>query len=266
MTAPGTVVFDLDGVVYVGDEGIEGAGQAMQILSDAGWRIIFATNNASKTQEAVANKITSQTGFVADPRDVVTSAMAAAWYMKGRYATTYVVGVEGLRWEMRNAGIEVVETAAAESVVVGVNFELRYEHIAVAADAVRNGAAFIATNTDATFPTSDGQLLPGAGAIVAAIATAAEADPIICGKPHAVMGNLVAELAGDGEIWMVGDRVETDIALAKNHGWRSILALTGVTTSVEGIADEDLPDHVVSSIAEVPAIVLGTHAAANLSL
>lgn len=266
MTTPGTVIFDLDGVVYRGEHAIDGAGNAMHTLSDAGWKLLFATNNASKTRETVADKITSRTGFSADPHDVVTSAMAAAWFMKGRYATTYVVGVKGLRWEMQNAGIEVVETSEAESVVVGVDFELSYAHIAMASEAIRNGAAFIATNTDATFPTADGRLAPGAGSIVAAIATASGRSPIICGKPHPTMGNLVAELVVGEQIWMVGDRVETDIELAKNHGWLSILPLTGVTTTVDGIPADQLPDHVVSSIADVPRIVMGPHTATKMSL
>lgn len=257
MTTPGTVVFDLDGVIYRGDVGIEGAGRTLTTLTRAGWKLLFATNNASKAQQAVADTITLRTGFETDPRDVVTSAMAAARFMKDRYANTYVVGQDGLRSEMTAVGIDVLDTADVESVVVGIDFDLTYHNIAVASEAIRNGAAFIATNTDATFPSANGALAPGAGAVVAAIATAAGKQPIICGKPHPAMGNMVSELATGGIIWMVGDRLETDIQLAKNHNWRSILPLTGVTSTTDGVSADRLPDHVVASIADVPTIVLG---------
>lgn len=266
MTSPGTVVFDLDGVVYRGDAGIEGAGAAMLTLQQAGWKLLFATNNASQPQHAVAEKITSRTGFAVDPADVVTSAMAAARFMQGRYATTYVVGAEGLKWEMNRAGIAVVDGPQVESVVVGVHFGLTYSEIDIASEAIRNGAAFIATNTDATYPTSGGRLAPGAGAVVAAVATASGVDPIICGKPHPAMGNMVQDLAEGDVIWMVGDRLESDIELAKNHAWLSILPLTGVTTTLDGAPADLIPDYVVDSIADVPEIVLRTDSAANVSV
>jgi HAD superfamily hydrolase (TIGR01450 family) len=266
VTVPGTVVFDLDGVVYRGKAGIEGAGDALWELSNAGWKLIYATNNASESQHAVARKISTRSGYNVATGDVVTSAMAAARFMKGRYSTTYVVGADGLRSEMTNAGIAVVDGPDAQSVVVGIHFDLTYRHIANASEAIRNGAAFIATNTDATYPTSGGRLAPGAGAVVAAIATASGTEPIVCGKPHPAMGNMIQELA-EGEVtWMVGDRLESDIELAKNHGWRSILPLTGVTTSLDDVPPDRMPDHVVDSIADVPGIVMNSDSGGNLSV
>jgi HAD superfamily hydrolase (TIGR01450 family) len=265
VTVHGTVVFDLDGVVYRGTVGIDGAGDAMETLSEAGWKLLFATNNASLSQHAVADKITMRTGFTVDPDVVVTSAMAAGRFMQGRYSTTYVVGAEGLRSEMNRFGIDVLDHSDVESVVVGIHPGLTYEHIAVGSEAIRNGAAFIATNTDSTYPTSGGRLAPGAGAVVAAIATASGRQPIVCGKPHPAMGNMVEALAEGDVIWMVGDRLESDIELAKNHQWRSILTLTGVTTDVDDAPADLIPDHVVASIADVPAIVLTSDSAANVS-
>jgi 4-nitrophenyl phosphatase len=252
--ARGTVVFDLDGVVYRGDHEIPGAGVALAELTSAGWHVLFATNNSSKTRYVVADKITARTGFEVDPQWVVTSGMAAARYMQGRFASAYVLGLAGITDEVRAAGIDVRENSDVESVVVGIRFDMTYDHVAIASEAVRNGAAFIATNTDATYPTAEG-LAPGAGAVVAAVATASGREPTICGKPHAPMGALVSDLARGNEIWMVGDRLETDILLAKNQKWRSILTLTGVTTSRDQIPAGLAPDHVVKSIIEVPAVV-----------
>jgi 4-nitrophenyl phosphatase len=166
---------------------------------------------------------------------------------------------------MDRVGIQVADGSNVDSVVVGVHFGLTYTEIDIASEAIRNGAAFIATNTDATYPTSGGRLAPGAGAVVAAIATAAGTAPVICGKPHAPMGTMVQDLAEGDEIWMVGDRLESDIELAKNHGWRSILPLTGVTTTLDGAPDDLIPDHVVASIADVPDIILAADSAANVS-
>lgn len=256
MNAVGTAVFDLDGVVYRGELGIPGAGDALTRLQDAGWKLLYATNNASKTPQAVADKIASTTGFVADPAAVVTSAMAAAHFMDGRYRSAYVLGLEGLRGAVHSVGISVGDSTDVEAVVVGIDFDVTYDAIATAAAAIRTGAAFVATNTDATYPTDGGRLAPGAGAIVAAVATASGVEPIVCGKPHAAMGAMITELAEGPTIWMTGDRIETDIELAKNHGWRSILPLTGVTDSLDGIPADRLPDHVVASIADVPAIIL----------
>lgn len=252
----GTIVFDLDGVVYRGEHEIPGAGAALGELASDGWHVLFATNNSSKTPKVVAQGITARTGFEVDPHWVVTSGMAAARHMRGRFASAYVLGLDGISDEVRGVGIEVRDTSDVDSVVVGIRFDMTYDHVAIASEAVRNGAAFIATNTDATYPTAHG-LAPGAGAVVAAVAIASGHEPTICGKPHAPMGALVSELALGDEIWMVGDRLETDILLAKNQKWRSILTLSGVTTSRDEVPAGLAPDHVVESIIEVPALVGG---------
>ena len=115
------------------------------------------------------------------------------------------------------------------------------------------GAAFVATNTDATYPTQAGPV-PGGGAVIAAIATATGVDPIICGKPHppfvAALGEVVP-----GSAVMVGDRPETDVAVAKAAGWPSVLVLTGVTTDPSSVDERFRPDHVIPSIAELPQLL-----------
>ncbi|NIQ56034.1 MAG: HAD hydrolase-like protein, partial [Gemmatimonadetes bacterium] len=97
-----------------------------------------------------------------------------------------------------------------------------------AARAVRAGARFVATNHDATYPTPDG-LLPGAGSIVAAVEVASEREAEVAGKPHPPMRRLVRERCGGEEIWVVGDRIDTDLAMAFEEGWGTALVLTGVS-------------------------------------
>ena len=117
---------------------------------------------------------------------------------------------------------------------------------------MRGGARFIATNRDSTYPTNEG-LKPGSGALVAAIAAAAESEPEVCGKPHRPMRSLIHDL-GISDAWVIGDRVDTDIALAVDEpDWRSILVLSGVTEREEAT---DGPDHVVEDFAAAVDVVL----------
>ena len=251
----GTVVFDLDGVVYLGNEELPGAGRALHALSDLGWRLVMATNNSSRTPSHVAKKIRSLTGYAVTPDQVLTSSLAAASYLAGRSQQALVVGESALEDAIREVGVQVIQDwRDADSVVVGVDFDISYDTMDRAARAIRGGALFVATNTDATFPQPDG-LAIGSGAIVSAIATASGRQPIVCGKPELAMRSLIRQRTVGSEVWLVGDRPETDIAMALAEGWRSILPLTGVTSAPSGTALSHEPDFIVSSIAEVPALI-----------
>ena len=255
----GTVVIDLDGVVYHGNESLPGAGHALETMSEAGWRLVMATNNSSKTPTDVVTKIRDLTGFTPRVEHVVTSALAAAGYLDGRCTTALIVGEAALVEAITAVGIEVVDSwQDAEAVVVGVDFDISYRAMDHAAKAIRAGASFIATNTDPTFPMPDG-LSIGSGAIVAAIATAAGSQPTVCGKPESPMRDLISEHLVGAEVWVIGDRPETDIAMAEAGGWKSILPLTGVTPDNETSSLSHTPDFVVPSIAQVPD-VLAEHA------
>jgi HAD superfamily hydrolase (TIGR01450 family) len=251
----GAIVIDLDGVVYVDDEEVPGAGVALAALASS-YRLVFATNNSTKTAESVAANIAARTGYKAHAAQVATSAEATALAMKGNHAKAFVVGEAGLVDTLLAAGIAATsEWRDADAVVVGLDRALSYEKLAGAAMAVRAGAAFYVTNEDATYPMPDG-LYPGGGAIAAAIATASDGTPIVCGKPHEQMRRLVAERAGtSGGVLVVGDRPETDIALGKAAGWVTVLALTGVVSDPASVSPELTPDHVIGSIAELPGML-----------
>jgi 4-nitrophenyl phosphatase len=146
------------------------------------------------------------------------------------------------------------DPAAAGAVVVGLSRSLTYDIITDAMVAVRNGARFIATNDDSTFPTEHG-LAPGCGAIVAAIAASAEAVPEVAGKPNEPMRGLIRSRV-DGEAWVIGDRLDTDIAMAiAEPGWRSVLVLTGITSRVEAEAAPGV-DLVAADFSEAVDLVL----------
>lgn len=242
------VVLDLDGVVYRGTDTVPGAEVALRWLADR-HRVVFATNNSSRTPEQVADKIRSVTGFPADPGSVVTSALAAAHIAEPR--PTLVVGGDGIRTALGARGIEVVGGPNAKQVVTGIDFGLTYDTLRVATTALSDGARWIATNTDATFPAGDGEW-PGAGAIVAALAAGSGRSPEVAGKPHRPMIDLIGSLVEGCRVVVVGDRPETDLAMAKDAGWTAVLALSGVTRDPATVPAHFAPDAAVASLSELP--------------
>jgi HAD superfamily hydrolase (TIGR01450 family) len=250
-----TVLCDLDGVVYRGSRELPGAGGALLALAAAGVTTLYITNNSTRTPEATAEKISRVTGVEVHGDQVLTSSQAAMTLLGPDDGAVLVVGEAGLRAAVLEAGLTVSdEPHEAGAVVVGLTRSLSYQMLADAMKAIGNGARFVATNDDATFPTEDG-LEPGCGAIVAAIATASGVEPEIAGKPNPAMRDLIRSRAS-GDVWVIGDRPDTDIALASGEpGWRSILVLTGITGSDE--AADAGADFVVDDLASAVEVVLG---------
>jgi 4-nitrophenyl phosphatase len=247
-----TVVCDLDGVVYVEKAGIPGAGEALARLRNAGIALVFVTNNSTKTSQMVVDDIEAVTGFTADRARVVTSGMATAHYLQGRVRSAFVVGGEGLARALEEVGIEIrTDWEAADAVVAGLDRALSYDKLKAATLALRSGAMFVASNVDATFPGTEG-LYPGGGSIVAALETASGVAAVVCGKPYPPTRELVRSVVAPGRVVVVGDRPETDLAIAKAEGWGSVLVLTGVITDAAAVAPEYTPDAVLASIAELP--------------
>jgi 4-nitrophenyl phosphatase len=164
-----------------------------------------------------------------------------------------VVGGSGLKAAVAESGHAVVRAdESPECVLVGIDRDVNYADIAQAAAAIRDGAAFIASNIDPTFPVPDG-LMPGAGAIVAAISVASGTKPLVAGKPESAMRELIRE-RGVGSAWVIGDRMDTDIEMAvREPDWRSIMVLTGVTDQDE---DTGSADHVAVDLAAAVGLVL----------
>lgn len=251
------VILDLDGVVYRGGRAIDGAPAALARLREAGIQPLFVTNNSTRTPKATAAKLLDLTGVAVDPDQVLTSAMAAASMLRAGDAPVLPVGDEGVRAAIDSVGLPMTDDPhAARGVVVGLTRSIDYDTIARAMSAVRTGARFIATNADPTFPTEDG-FQPGCGAIVAAIATASGGTPEVAGKPHAPMRSLI-RARGVASAWVVGDRVDTDVALGNaEDDWTSVLVLSGVTGADE--ARESGADHVSADLSGAVDLVLTGH-------
>ncbi len=246
------VICDIDGVIYRGDRVLPGSDLALQRLRDAGVTVHFATNNSTKSALRVSEKLTRITGVEIGPDSIVTSSQAAVHLLGEGSGPVMVLGSEGIVSALDDAGIGMTEDSlAAKAVLVGLDFDLDYDRLTRAADAVRFGARFIATNTDPTYPVAEG-LLPGGGAMVAAVRVTTGVEPEVAGKPHAPMRALL-RAKGIGEAWVIGDRVDTDIAMANAEpDWTSILVLTGVTGPEEA-ADAD---YVVADLAAAVDLVL----------
>jgi glycerol-1-phosphatase len=230
-------LLDLDGVVYLGAQPVDGAAGTIAAAKDRGMRIAYVTNNASRPAEAVAAQLVAM-GLPAAPADVVTSAQAAARVLVERFgpgATVLAVGGEGLRGALREVGCALVTSADDRPMAVAQGFapDLTYADLAEAALAVAGGAWWIATNGDLTLPSERG-IQPGNGALVGAVAAAVGHGPAAyAGKPAPALLAETVRRVGAACPLMVGDRLDTDIEGARRGGLDSLWVLTGVASGTD---------------------------------
>ena len=222
-------LLDLDGVVYVGDEPLPNAVESLVRLREANKQLRFLTNNSRLTRLQFARRLANM-GVEAQEEEIVTSGWATARYLREEeISSAYVLGGRGLISEVLDAGVEVVDRGPCDAVVVGADDLVTYGHIRRAASGIFDGARFVATNADGTFPSPEG-LLPGTGAIVAAVQTTTGVEPVVIGKPFPAMFDAALESVGvdRGRAVMIGDSPETDIEGARRAG------ITGVLVSEDG--------------------------------
>ena len=201
------------------------------------------SNNSSVPVADVAAKL-GRFGIDVPHEHVLTSAMAAADLLALDLAPgsrVLTCAGPGVVEALTNAGYEPVRDGPAAAVVVGFHRDFDFDGLDRASAAIRAGARFVATNLDATYPISGGGLLPGAGSIVAAVATAVGRTPEVAGKPAAPAADMVHHRLGLTGV-MVGDRPTTDGALADRLGWPFALVLSGVAQVVPGPGEEPIPD------------------------
>jgi HAD superfamily hydrolase (TIGR01450 family) len=240
--------------------------EAFAQLRDADVRVAFLTNNSSGRVADYQRKLAGF-GIEADERDVLTSAQAAAALLTSTLpagAPVHTLAGPGVTEALQAAGFTLVDGNSngdgnhAVAVVVGFSPEFDFAHLARAADVVRAGARLVATNLDATYPAAHG-LLPGAGSLVAAVATASGATPEVAGKPAAATVALVKERLGTSGI-MVGDRPSTDGALADALGWPFALVLSGVAGSHgEELVPDPPPPFVAADLAALVPQLLAAY-------
>lgn len=248
------ILLDLDGVLYRWPEPIRGAPEAIGALRAAGKGLAFVTNNSSRTPDQVTERLAS-VGVAAEPREIVTSALATATILAERAVRgAFVIGEDGLRDALTDAGIQLVDARGdgpVDVVVVGFDRSADYAKLRDASVLVEEGAVLVASNPDPSFPAPGGEAWPGAGALLAAVETTTGVRAEVVGKPEGPIFHRALAQAGGGRPLVVGDRLDTDIAGAARLGWDSVLVLTGSATREEVDRSPVKPTHVVDSIADL---------------
>lgn len=249
------VMFDLDGVVYIGGAAVPGVAEAIASLRHGGTHVAFVTNNASRRAETVAEHLV-ELGVEARAEDVVTSAQAAAHLLLAEYgpdARILVMGADGLVHAVTEAGLRPVidpEDATVEAVVTGFGPDVVWKDLMRVAVRIRDGLPWVASNTDMTFPASFG-LAPGHGTQVEMLRRFTGRDPAVAGKPaRPLLDETIRRVGGERPL-MVGDRLDTDIEGARVIGVDSLLVLTGVSGLAEVVtaAPHERPDFIASTLA-----------------
>jgi 4-nitrophenyl phosphatase len=256
------LLIDLDGVVYTGSQPIPGGAGFLVEARRRGVKFLLVTNNSTTSPELVAERLCGMRIDVR-PEEILTSAQAAVAYVRARAAPgsrIRVIGEAGLRQAAEDEGFLIVEDGETDVdwVLAGLDRAFTYEKLTSATRAILAGAQFVATNADALLPVEGGQVVPGAGSIVAAIQTATAVAPIVVGKPEpGLFEHGLRRLGGlpPEHVAMIGDRLDTDVVGGKRAGLRTILVLSGVTALAEAEGASTAPDAVVPDLAAVPGVL-----------
>lgn len=272
-------LFDCDGVIWKGDTLIDGVPQTLELLRSKGKKVVFVTNNSTKSRKQYAHKFQSL-GISVTEEEIFSSSFAAAMYLKVNEFPTekkvYVIGGEGIIEELKLAGFtglggpeDVNKTVQLKAntlfehdksvgaVVVGLDPYLNYYKLQYATLCIREnpGCIFIATNRDATGNMTDLQEWPGAGCMVAAVCGSTEKEPIVVGKPSTFLMDFLQKKYNipTAKMCMVGDRLDTDILFGQNAGCKTLLVLSGVTnqSTLQDPSNHIQPDIYTNQISDI---------------
>ncbi len=252
-----TILLDMDGVIWRGYEPVIDIQALFEKIHQLDCQAFCVTNNSTRTVDGYVEKM-KDFGVDLSPSQIITSAEATASYLKdhvneGSYV--YVIGEEGLKETITRYGYKITdqpETNPPGAVVVGLDFDLTYRKIYMAANLIREGALFIGTNPDKTFPMPGG-IAPGAGSIISPVESASGIAPVIIGKPEKYLYQLALTRSGSRpeETLMLGDRLETDILGAQRSGIRNGLVLTGIASREDGENWNPKPDMIEETALEI---------------
>lgn len=247
------LIVDMDGVLYRGNDPISGAKGFIELLQQQGTPFVLLTNNSTRTAGQCVVKL-KEMGISVEEDTILTSGQATAIYLEKvaqPKARIYLMGEEGLRAEIVSRGFILAEDDV-NFVVVGMDTQFTYDKLKKATLAIRRGARFIGTNSDRTFPTPEG-IIPGAGAILAALEASTGVEPFVVGKPQRAIFELAMEKmdAAPDETAVVGDRLDTDIVGGVNAGLTTILLLSGIADSQELENSPIKPDLIFEDIRQL---------------
>ena len=249
-------LFDLDGTIYLGEELIPGADEVVERLRKRGARVQFLSNKPIARRDSYADKLT-KLGIPTVPEDVVNSPLASARYLASRHpeALVFSMGEAALNEELTEAGVQLTnDHSEAEIVLASWDRQITWARLDAAHQALRRGALFCATNPDTVCPLEGGKTVPDTGAIIAYLEASTERKlDVMIGKPSPIITEMALEEIGLSaeQCLMVGDRIDTDMAMGARSGLDTALVLTGVTNREELAQSDTEPTWVLQSVAEI---------------
>ena len=247
-------LLDLDGTVYLGDKLIGKMDETLNEIRNAGKKIVFLTNNSSKSVDSYAEKLKRMKLFK-NGDEICTSGIATARFLaeKRNGKKVYLLGTESLKREFKAEGIELTDKCDADICVLAYDTELTYKKLCLFTDNLRKGAEYIATHPDINCP-SETEPVPDVGSCIEMIRCSTERVPdIIKGKPYTYFGEYLKNeyKSEENEFVMVGDRLYTDIAFGVNCGFHTIFVLSGEGTYDMLKTTEKKPEFVMDSLNEI---------------
>ncbi|MCU4799534.1 HAD-IIA family hydrolase [Halobacteria archaeon HArc-gm2] len=253
-------IVDLDGTVYTGDELVEGADDGVDDLRTAGVTPLFFSNNPTRDGDAFVERLVAM-GVDARPGDACSAADVTAAYLREEHpgSSVYLVGSDSLSDVLRDEGVTLTsDPVGADVVLASWTESFAYEHLQAALDGLDEETAFLATDPDRTYPVDKGQFVPGTGAISGAMAAAAgsEVDRVL-GKPSpTALAYALDRIGAPPEACLVvGDRLNTELAMGDRAGMTTVLVLTGVCDRSDVEAGPVEPDYVLDSLAAIGTVL-----------
>jgi len=256
-------VFDMDGTIYLGSIVFDFAIRFIENLRAAGKRVLFFTNNASRSTSVYLDKLT-RLGFSPTPAEIMSSADVTAAYLHTYHKdqSVYLIGTRQLASQFREAGIKLAtgKEDRVDVVVSSFDTELTYEKLDNGCRLIRGGATYLCTHPDFNCPTETG-FMPDSGAIAALITASTGVTPRYLGKPYPEVVDMIQRVTGipREKTCIFGDRLYTDIALGAKNGVTSILVLTGEGTYEEAmdLSEGEKPAFIFPSLLEVDEAIFG---------
>lgn len=259
LSAIGAFAMDMDGTIYLGDRLLPGASLWLEAVRGRNRPLVFLTNNSSRSRTDYVDKL-NDLGLEVTGDNVMTSGEATLGYLAERHAgaRVFLVGTPSLTREFVDAGVPLADAPReADLVVLGFDTTLTYARLQALCDGVRQGLPFIATHPDFNCPTEDGYM-PDVGSFLALVeaSTGRRPDAVI-GKPSPWMTEALSRRLGlpPREIAYVGDRLYTDVAMARESGMLAVLTLTGETGLRDLEGSEVQPDLVVDDLLELRTLL-----------
>ena len=252
-------VLDVDGTVVRGDDPIPGAPAGYQRLREAGIEPLFVSNNPTKAPPAYVDRL-GAAGYDVDADRVITAGTVTTRYLSTHHGDDDLLclGEPGLFEQFADAGLSTTDDVeAADALVASIDRDFDYDDLCTALWALDRGIPFVGTDPDIVIPASERDV-PGSGAVIRAVAAVAEREPdVVLGKPSAPAIEMIRERlpCPPEECLVVGDRLNTDVALGARAGMTTVLVLSGVTDEATLAASDVTPDHVLDDLGQIDRVI-----------